>query len=85
MNCRKYMAEVAGSLICEHLDTLDDVDDSSYRRRAFLICLWTDHFAEKLSELWLVAMAYYKYVVEGDNFAFGYLVALIDQSRANQE
>lgn len=67
-----------------HLDRLGYKQDKNGRRRTFLIACWTDLFEEPFSDLWLAAMAHHAYYVLEDDFAFGYLTALLDQRAQNE-
>lgn len=66
------------------LDELGDIDDASGQRRIFVTAAWAQEFTEQFSEVWLAAMAQHAYFIEENDFAFGYLSALLDQ-KANTE
>lgn len=68
----------------EHLDRLGSEMDENGHRRIFLIACWADLFEKPFSDLWLAAMAQHAYYVLEDDFAFGYLTALIDQRTHNE-
>ena len=59
-------------------------DDEAGHGRIFLVAAWAELFAEPFGEVWLAAMAKHAYYVEKDDFAFGYLAALLDQKRINE-
>ncbi|WP_417435317.1 hypothetical protein [Hoeflea sp.] len=50
----------------------------------FFRATWVQFFAEKLSIDWLAAMAEHAYFVKNDEFAFGYMTALLDQKRGKE-
>lgn len=50
----------------------------------FLRAAWADEYSEPFSPVWLAAMALYAYYVEENDFAFGYLTAILDQKLANE-
>lgn len=57
------------------------LDKESGHRTIFIQAVWTEIFAEPFEELWLASMAQHAYYVLEDDFAFGYLTALLDQKR----
>jgi hypothetical protein len=69
----------AAARLERYLDELDDKEDNSGHRRIFITAAWADTFTEQYSEVWLAAMAQHAYFIEGNNFAFGYLSALLDK------
>jgi len=69
----------------QHLSTLGEKADENGLRRVFLTAAWAELFAEPLGELWLAAMAQHAYYVEQNDFAFGYLTALLDQKQHNED
>lgn len=54
-------------------------------QKVFLQATWAELFAEPLEELWLAAMAQHAFFVLEDDFAFGYLIAMLDQKLNNNE
>ena len=76
------IGESAWARIEEYLSTLDD--DSGHRD-IFIRAAWAQLFAEPYEELWLAAMAQHAYYILEDDYAFGYLTALLDQKRNNEE
>ena len=68
-----------------HLEYLSGAEDEHGHRSIFLTAAWADLFMEKFSDVWLAAMAQHAYFVLQDDFAFGYLTALLDQQRENEE
>jgi len=72
------------SLIEAKLSTFGAYEDADERREIFLVAVWAELHAERFEEVWLAAMAQYAYFVKNDQFAFGYLVALLDQKRENE-
>jgi hypothetical protein len=57
-------------------------DDSAID--AFIVAAWVQLFEEPFQEVWLAAMASHAYVAKGDDFAFGYLIALLDQKKNSE-
>lgn len=51
----------------------------------FFRAVWGQLFAEDLSIGWLAAMAEHAYFVKKDEFAFGYMTALLDQKRGREK
>lgn len=68
----------------QHLNTLADEADENGHRRTFLVAAWAELFTEPFSEVWLAAMAQHAYFVLQDDYAFGYLTALLDQKQQNE-
>lgn len=60
------------------------LDRESGHREVFIKAAWAEVFAEPFEELWLASMAQHAYYVLEDDFAFGYLTALLDQKRNNE-
>lgn len=50
----------------------------------YLQAVWAQCFAEPFEELWLASMAQHAYYVLEDDYAFGYLTAILDQKRNNE-
>ena len=67
-----------------HLATLGGEGDEHGHRRVFLVAAWAELFAEPFGEVWLSAMAQHAFYVLEDDFAFGYLIAQLDQKRENE-
>lgn len=57
-------------------------DDSAID--AFIVAAWVQLFEEPFQEVWLAAMASHAYVIQEDDFAFGYLIALLDQKKNSE-
>jgi len=51
----------------------------------FLEALWVELFAEPFGQLWLAVTAIHAFVVLEDDFAYGYLVSLLDQKTNDNE
>jgi hypothetical protein len=60
------------------------LDKESGQRKIFIQAAWAEIYAEPFEELWLASMAQHAYYVLEDDFAFGYLTALLDQKRDNE-
>lgn len=54
------------------------------RKAIYIQAVWAQLFAERFEELWLASMAQHAYYIAEDDFAFGYLTALLDQKRNNE-
>ena len=63
---------------------LCDGNDVDGRGHVFLVAGWAELFAEKFGDIWLAAMAQHAIYVQEDEFAFGYLTALLDQKVTNE-
>ncbi len=61
-----------------------DLDDEG-KAKIFIVAAWAQLFAEPYQETWLAAMAHHAYFVHHDDFAFGYLTALLDQKKGSEE
>lgn len=72
------------SRVERHLESLGNKADKNGHRRVFLVAFWAEIFAEPFGELWLAAMAQHAYYVLENDFAFGYLTALLDQKQQNE-
>lgn len=81
---RDRIGAVNWNRVERYLSTFGDKTDKEGHRRCFLIAVWAELFAEPFGELWLAAMAQHAYWVERDEFAFGYLTALLDQKKQNE-
>ena len=57
-------------------------DDDNWQ--VLVTAVWAEHLAEPLSVVWLAAMAQHAYYIAYDDFAFGYLTALLDQRLKNE-
>jgi len=51
----------------------------------YLVAVWADLFAPPLGNLWLAANAMFLYEEEGNEFAFGYLTALLNGREASEK
>jgi hypothetical protein len=51
---------------------------------AFIVAGWVDLFEEPFQEVWLAAMALHAYAFQENDFAFGYLIALLDQKKNSE-
>ncbi len=78
------IGDVAWQGVEKHLSKLSNENDECRHRETFLIACWAELFSEPYEELWLAAMAHHAYYVEENDFAFGYLTALLDQKRENE-
>jgi len=78
------IGDVAWQGVEKHLSKLGNESDERTRKKSFLIACWAELFSEPYEELWLAAMAHHAYYVEENDFAFGYLTALLDQKRENE-
>jgi hypothetical protein len=58
---------------------LTSIDKLGQDREALIVAVWTDLFVEKLSDVWLAAMAQYAYYVKEADYAFGYLTAQLNR------
>lgn len=70
--------------IDRHLATLGDETDKEGHRRIFLVAAWAELFTEPFCEVWLAAMAQHAYYVLQNDYAFGYLTALLGQKQQNE-
>lgn len=86
----KHTIESMTAQICEKIgaqawETVEkhllELNDENGDREIFLQAKWVELFSEPFEELWLAAMAQHAFYVLGDDFAFGYLTAQIDQKR----
>lgn len=50
----------------------------------YLRAIWVREFEEPMSAIWLAATAVYARLIEKNDFAYGYLVALLDQKLENE-
>jgi hypothetical protein len=50
-----------------------------------IVAGWVDLFQEPFQEIWLAAMAKHAYYIEENDFAFGYLIALLDQKKNSEQ
>lgn len=66
------------------LNRIGPESDPNGHRKAFITACWADAFEEPFGDVWLAAMAQHAYYVLEDDFAFGYLTALIDQKTHNE-
>ncbi len=78
------IGNVAWQRVEKHLSKLGNENDECAHKEIFLIACWAELFSEPYEELWLAAMAHHAYFVEENDFAFGYLTALLDQKRENE-
>lgn len=76
--------EEVWSLIERRLSELGDEKDGRGKKLIVLVAHWAQLFAEPLGEIWLAAMAQHACFIEEDDFAFGYLIAQLDQKRENE-
>jgi hypothetical protein len=81
---RGKLSESEWELLSSHLEDLGNETDQNALRKVFLIAVWAQLFSEPFGELWLAAMAQHAYFVEEDEYAFGYLIALLDQKQRNE-
>lgn len=51
----------------------------------FIVAAWAELFAEPFQEVWLAAMAHHAIYLREDDYAFGYLTALLDQKKLTEK
>ena len=59
-------------------------DERTAFEDVILCAIWADINTERFEPIWLAAMAQHAYWIEQNEYAFGYLVALLDQQRSNE-
>lgn len=71
--------------IMRNYNRLADKEEVYGHGAVFLLAVWADLFAEPFGEFWLAAMAQHAYYIEEKDYAFGYLIAVLDQKRQNEQ
>ncbi len=60
----------------------ENLDEKAFE--VFIVAAWVQLFEEPFQMVWLAAMAQHAYVLEEDDYAFGYLIALLDQKKNSE-
>jgi hypothetical protein len=59
----------------------ENLDEKAFE--VFIVAAWVQLFEEPFQMVWLAAMAQHAYVLQ-DDYAFGYLIALLDQKKNSE-
>lgn len=63
---------------------LADLEERNSKEDILLCAIWAHLETERFGPIWLAAMAQHAYWIEEDEYAFGYLIALLDQKLSNE-
>ena len=78
---RRQIGESSWSRVERRFTKLGGDDSEDRRGKYFILAVWAELFAEPFGEFWLAAVAQHAFFVEENDFAFGYLTAMLDIKR----